>query len=202
MISYIKGELVEMFEDSIVVENNGIGFNIKVPESVLAAMPATGHKVKIYTYLAIKEDSHTLFGFMSRDDLKVFRLLLNVNGIGPKGALAILSTITPDDLRFAVVSEDVKLISSAPGIGKKTAQKLIIELKDKLKPEEAFEIAFNKNSEITDSFTIVRNETIEALVSLGYSASEAMKAVNGIEQAESMGTEELLKAALKKMSFM
>lgn len=129
MISYIKGELTEIMEDAIVVENNGIGFNIRVPATVISEFCVTGEQVKVYTYLQIREDAHSLYGFLTRDDLEIFKMLINVNGIGPKGALAILSTISPDDLRFAVLSDDVKLISSAPGIGAKTAQKLIIVLK-------------------------------------------------------------------------
>ena len=104
MISYIKGELTEVFEDTVVVETNGIGYNIRVPGSVLDRLPSVGSAVRIYTYLYVKEDAMNLFGFLSRDDLSVFKLLLNVSGIGPKGALAILSTIGPDDLRFAVLS--------------------------------------------------------------------------------------------------
>ena len=115
MISYIKGELTEVFEDTVVVETNGIGYNIRVPGSVLDRLPSVGSSVRIYTYLYVKEDAMNLFGFLNRDDLSVFKLLLNVSGIGPKGALAILSTIGPDDLRFAVLSEDVKTISSGAG---------------------------------------------------------------------------------------
>ena len=98
MISYIKGELTEIMEDAIVVENNGIGFNIRVPATVISEFCVTGEQVKVYTYLQIREDAHSLYGFLTRDDLEIFKMLINVNGIGPKGALAILSTISPDDL--------------------------------------------------------------------------------------------------------
>ena len=150
MISYIKGELTEIFDDAIVVENNGIGFNIRVPASVISEFSVVGEQVKVYTYLQIREDAHSLYGFLTRDDLDIFKMLINVNGIGPKGALAILSTITPDDLRFAVLSDDVKLISSAPGIGAKTAQKLIIEFKDKIKLADAFEQEYVSQGYNTD----------------------------------------------------
>ena len=201
MISYIKGELTEVFEDTVVVETNGIGYNIRVPASVLDRLPSVGSAVRIYTYLYVKEDAMNLFGFLSRDDLSVFKLLLNVSGIGPKGALAILSTIGPDDLRFAVLSEDVKTISSAPGIGAKTAKRLIIELKDKLKLAEVFETALaNKEKASSENDVLLaRNEAVEALVALGYASVQAMKAVQQVENAEEKDSEQILKEALKKL---
>ncbi len=202
MISFIKGELVEMYEDTIVLENNGIGFNIRVPASLLSEVGAVGDTVKVYTYLQVREDDLSLFGFLTRDDLNIFKMLINVNGIGPKGALAILSTITPDDLRFAVLSDDVKLISSAPGIGAKTAQKLIIELKDKLKLNDVFEMAMQNNAAKKDKSTAVmtaRNDAVEALVALGYGSGEALKAVKQVEDADKKDSETILKEALKKL---
>ena len=201
MISYIKGELTEVFEDTVVVETNGIGYNIRVPGSVLDRLPSVGSPVRIYTYLYVKEDAMNLFGFLSRDDLSVFKLLLNVSGIGPKGALAILSTIGPDDLRFAGLSEDVKTISSAPGIGAKTAKRLIIELKDKLKLAEVFETALaNKEKASSENDVLLaRNEAVEALVALGYASAQAMKAVQQVENAEEKDSEQILKEALKKL---
>lgn len=201
MISYIKGELTQVFEDTVVVETNGIGYNIRVPGSVLDRLPSVGSSVRIYTYLYVKEDAMNLFGFLSRDDLSVFKLLLNVSGIGPKGALAILSTIGPDDLRFAVLSEDVKTISSAPGIGAKTAKRLIIELKDKLKLAEVFETALaNKEKASSENDVLLaKNEAVEALVALGYASAQAMKAVQQVENAEEKDSEQILKEALKKL---
>ena len=201
MISYIKGERTEVFEDTVVVETNGIGYNIRVPGSVLDRLPSVGSSVWIYTYLYVKEDAMNLFGFLNRDDLSVFKLLLNVSGIGPKGALAILSTIGPDDLRFAVLSEDVKTISSAPGIGAKTAKRLIIELKDKLKLAEVFETALaNKEKASSENDVLLaRNEAVEALVALGYASAQAMKAVQQVENAEEKDSEQILKEALKKL---
>lgn len=198
MISYIKGELTEIFDDAIVVENNGIGFNIRVPASVISEFSVVGEQVKVYTYLQIREDAHSLYGFLTRDDLDIFKMLINVNGIGPKGALAILSTITPDDLRFAILSDDVKLISSTPGIGAKTAQKLIIELKDKIKLADAFEQALS-HQETEAADMSARNEAAEALVALGYGNAEALRAVRGVENAEQKDSETILKEALKKL---
>lgn len=201
MISYIKGELTEVSETSIVVEtSSGIGMNIIVPQTVIDKMPPCGSMVKIYTYLNVKEDSMTLYGFINREDVDIFRLLITVNGIGPKGALAILSTITPDDLRFAVLSDDVKAISRAPGIGAKTAQRMIIELKDKLKLEDAFEIRLSHEEDGELPAGDARNDTVQALVALGYGRSEAARAVNMVDGADSMDSEQLIKAALKKLA--
>lgn len=201
MISYIKGKLTEVEDGIIVVENNGIGFNIHVPATVISSFSSIGDEVKVYTYLQIREDAHSLFGFLSRDDLNIFKMLINVNGIGPKGALAILSTISPDDLRFAILSDDAKLISTAPGIGSKTAQKLILELKDKIKLEETFE-SYSKsvNTVKMDDVLVAKNEAVEALVSLGYGSTEAMKAVRDVENADELDSEEILKRALKKLA--
>lgn len=199
MISYVKGQLVEVFNDTIVVENNGMGFNIKVPATVISHFSKIGETVKVYTYLQIREESHSLFGFLTRDDLNIFKMLINVNGIGPKGALAILSTISPNDLRFAVISGDVKLISSAPGIGSKTAQKLIIELKDKVSLEDALENTLYESGS-TGSDSEAQNEAIEALCALGYGSAQAVRAVRQVEDIESKDSEVILKEALKKLA--
>ncbi len=199
MISYVKGQLVEVFNDTIVVENNGIGFNIKVPATVISHFSKIGEPVKVYTYLQIREESHSLFGFLTRDDLNIFKMLINVNGIGPKGALAILSTISPNDLRFAVISGDVKLISSTPGIGSKTAQKLIIELKDKVSLEDALENTLYESGS-TGSDSEAQNEAIEALCALGYGSAQAVRAVRQVEDIESKDSEVILKEALKKLA--
>lgn len=202
MISYIKGELAEIFDEYIVVETASIGYEIRVPMSVVNTLPSIGSDVKIYTYLYVREDALNLYGFLSKDDLTVFKLLITVNGIGPKGALGILSTITPDDLRFAVLSDDVKAISKAPGIGTKTASKLILELKDKLKLEDAFEQKLQNSIEGTNlnSSMDAKNEAIQALVALGYSNSDALKAVRQVNITEDMDVETILKQSLKKIS--
>ncbi len=204
MYSYIKGELVEMTEDSIVVETYGIGYNIRIPQSILDSFTGIGQKVKIYTYTYVREDAIHLYGFLSRDDLMVFQLLLGVSGIWPKGALAILSVMTPDDLRFAVLGEDDKTIAKAPGIGKKSAQRLIIELKDKLKLEDAAVI--KSSSETPDhsegaGIHGIKKEAVMALTALGYSSGEAMKVVSQVEIKEDSSVEEVLKASLKQMAW-
>ena len=197
MISYIRGELLSIKSDEIIVDVNGVGYGVFVSEHTTSSLPRLGSEVQVYTYLNVREDAMQLFGFLKQEDLEVFKLLLLVNGIGPKAGLSILSTLTPDELRFAVMSGDVKAISKSPGVGKKTAEKLIIELKDKLKIADIapLEDTFESSHEITDGNV---NEAIQALVSLGYGQSESYRAVKGIE-LENKTTEEILKEALRNM---
>lgn len=201
MVAYIKGTLESIGEDHIVIDNNGLGYEIKIPLSILSELPAIGDILKAYTYLYVREDAMVLYGFLSQDDLNVFKLLLTVNGIGPKGALAILSAMTPDTLRMAVVTGDDDTISKAPGIGKKTAQRLIIDLKDKLKISNLDDLVrdekyISNNQPFVDNDSIT--EAIAALVALGYTNTEAMKATKGLK---TYGTvEEILKYALKQLA--
>ena len=201
MIGYVKGILEEIEEDCVIVDVNGLGIRILTGGALASQMLAPGSEVKIYTYTYVKEDAFQLYGFISKDELSLFKKLITVSGIGPKGALAILSTIGPDDLRFAVLSEDVKTISSAPGIGAKTAKRLIIELKDKLKLAEVFETALaNKEKAPSENDVLLaKNEAVEALVALGYASAQAMKAVQQVENAEEKDSEQILKEALKKL---
>lgn len=205
MLSYIIGEVAEISGDTVVIENNGIGFNVKTSGMTFDNLPPVGDMAKIYTYLHVREDAMQIFGFLTKDELEVFKLLLNVSGIGPKGALGILSAISTDDLRFAVLSDDVNLIKSCPGVGAKTAQRLIIELKDKLKVEEAFEMALNNRNKANaaaeqDNSIIVMNDAVEALVSLGYSSKDAIKAVKKVDDIDKKNSEAILKEALKSLA--
>mgnify|MGYP000010606479 FL=1 len=202
MIGYVKGILEEADDQCIIVDNHGIGYRIFVPGSVFSGVIPIGQEVKVYTYLNVKEDAMQLYGFATRDDLRVFKLLLGVNGIGPKAGLGILSALSADDLRFAVLADDAAAIAKAPGIGKKTAQKLILELKDKLDLEDAFEQKL-ANQAATDTTETAGDsqlqEAVQALVALGYPNTDALRAVKKVEGAETMDVETLLKAALKKM---
>lgn len=202
MIQFIKGELVALGDDRIIVETGGIGYGIFMPVSTMNMLPKTGSQVKIYTYLNVKEDAMQLFGFLTPDDLNVFKLVIGVNGIGPKGGQAILSVLSPDDLRFAVLSNDVKAIQKAPGIGKKTAEKLILELRDKLSIEDALEHSVSKESATgsgAGQFGEVQSEAVQALTALGYGSTEALKAVKQVEIDASSDVESVLKMALKFM---
>ena len=192
-----------MDEESIVVETRGIGYHIYTTGQTFRYLPSVGEEVKVYTYLHVREDAMLLFGFLTKDELKIYKLLLGVSGIGPKGALAILSVMTTDDLRFAVLGDDAKAIAKAPGVGTKTAQRLILELKDKMSLEDAFEQKFEKTCEPAENHAQgTKNEAVQALVALGYSSSEALRALNGIEITEETDVEEILKMALKKMAFL
>lgn len=204
MISYIRGELAAFDEDKVIVDVGGVGYGIFLSGQAMGALPGAGKEVKLYTYLNVKEDAMQLFGFLTRDDLKVFKLIIGVNGIGPKGALGILSVLSPDDLRYAVVSNDVKAISAAPGVGKKTAEKLILELKDKLSLEDVLEHGMEQSgagSAADQGSTGIQNEAVQALAALGYGSTESLKAVRQVELLDGMKVEELLKQALKHMMF-
>lgn len=203
MYAYIKGILTDMSEDTVVVEAGGIGYNIHTTGQTFDYLPSVGEEVKLYTYLNVREDAMVLYGFLTKDDLRVFKLLLGVSGIGPKGALAILSVMTTDDLRFAVLGEDAKAIARAPGVGAKTAQRLILELKDKFSLEDAFEQKLaHTNETAAEGMKGVKNEAVVALVALGYSSSEALQAIGKVEITEGADVEDVLKAALKNMAFM
>ncbi len=195
MLAFVKGCLADTGTDYVVLDNQGIGYLIYTPSSVLENLPPMGQTVKMYTYMYVREDQLTLYGFLNRDDLHIFKLLIGVSGIGPKGALGILSCISPNEFRFAVMSGDSKTIAKAPGIGPKTAQKLIIELKDKLKLEDMFE----ENPQEVSGISNAEKETIMALVALGYSETEAFKAVQKVDGTPDMNGETLLKLALKQM---
>lgn len=198
MIAYVKGVLADIGQDSIIIDKSGIGVNINVPGSIITSLPDIGSEVKVYTYTYVREDAIALYGFMTRDDLDVFKLLINVNGIGTKSALGILSAITPNELRLAVASEDYKTISKAPGIGKKSAERIVLELRDKVNAviEEHFTDCFDTDTGRTDSV----NSVISALVSLGFSCSEAAKAVKQVDNYEELNDESLIKEALKHLS--
>ncbi len=205
MIAYVQGIVAEVTETKVVLDVNHIGFQIFISGRDAQEMPGRGEEVRIYTYLNVKEDAMQLFGFLSQDDLEMYRLLIAVNGVGPKAALGILSVLTADDLRFAVLSDDAKTIAKAPGIGAKTAKKLILELKDKLSLEDAFEkkLQHTEATHVPGSETsAAKAEAVQALTALGYSNSDALKAVSKAELTEDMDTETILKLALKQMAFL
>lgn len=202
MIAYIKGTVEEILEDRVILEAGNMGYNIFMPMGAVEHLLHKGQEIKIHTYLNVKEEALQLFGFLTRDDLNTFKLLLGVNGIGPKAALGVLSGLSADVLRFAVLADDVKTISRAPGIGKKTAQKLILELKDKFNIQEALEMKAEHvqmpgtgEADLTD----MKKEAVEALTALGYSGADALRAVKKVELTPDMSVEILLKLALKNM---
>lgn len=205
MISYIRGELVSLEEDKVIVDVGGVGYGIFMPGQMMSLLPPAGREVKLYTYLNVKEDAMQLFGFLTKDALQVFRLLIGVSGIGPKGGQSILSVLPPDELRLAVMAGDAKAISAAPGIGKKTAEKLIVELRDKLRIESVLEHGGNEEADTSKGLLSgaggVQSEAVQALAALGYGNTEALKAVRQVEITEGMDVSDVLKLALKYMPF-
>lgn len=200
MYAYIKGEIADIAEDNLVLECNNIGYNIRIPLSVAQRLPGIGRTVKIYTYTSVREDAFQLFGFLSKDDLEIYKKLIAVNGIGPKGALSILSVMSADDLRFAILSGDSKAISNAPGIGRKSAERIILELRDKvhlMSETVSLEQVAENDTALTSE---AKNEALEALTALGYSPSEALKALRQITITEDMDSGAVLKQALKIIS--
>lgn len=202
MFSYITGELVDFSQDFIIIDHQGIGYRIFVSQKVIQQLPSKGSFIKIHTHFIVREDAMTLYGFLSKDELEMFGLLLGVNGVGPKAGISILSTLTPDELRFAIISAQPKAISAAPGIGSKTAQRIILDLKDKIDGLEAVEQSLSAaNTAPLEDLNHIRNEAILALTSLGYSTSEVVMAMQKIQINEDVAVEELIKLLLKELSF-
>ena len=194
MIAYIKGIVTEKNTDSIIVECSGLGYEVFTCGRDIQSVSKTD-EILIYTYLRISDDAHTLYGFLNKDDLLMFKKLLGISGVGPKAALSIMSTLGSFDLKMAIVSDDYKAISSAQGIGPKIAKRIILDLKEKVDLDNITSI----ESEATIN-NGVQAEVAEALTSLGYSSSEAYKVLRSIEINNSDTTEDILKIALKKIA--
>lgn len=198
MIAFVKGNLADVESDRVIIDVGGIGYNVFVSSYTIGRLPLEGNVVKLYTYLNVKEDLMQLYGFLTKDELRIFKLLIGVNGIGPKGGLGILSYLTPDDLRFAVMANDVKAISAVPGIGKKTAEKLILELKDQLGTIETTEaVDVERTTGNLTPSKEMQTEAVQALVALGYGSTEALRAVTNVMTDQEESVEEILKKALK-----
>lgn len=193
MIAYIRGIVTEKNVNTVTVECSGIGYEIFATGRDVDKL-SKGSEVLIHTYLRISEDAHTLYGFLNKDDMVMFKKLIIVNGVGPKAALSIMNTLNSFDLKIAIVTEDYKAICAAVGVGSKIAKKIILELKEKVKPDD---IGTLEAADTSDNSVV--SEALEALVSLGYSNSEAYKAIKEIEVKNTDTTEDILKLALKKM---
>ena len=199
MIAFLKGEVAGIYDGSIVLDVNGVGYNIFMPQSCIDAITGLETELKVYTYLSVRDDAMWLYGFLTRDDLTFFKQLIQVNGIGPKAALSILSVMSVDDLRFAILSSDAKTIAKCPGIGPKTAQRIILDLKDKIDLEETFAHKLSDTKAPDNDITGIRQEAVEALCALGYSATDAMRACKAVEISDADDVESVLKQALKLM---
>lgn len=202
MYSYIRGEIAEISTDSVVIDNNGIGYQVFLPVSDLSKAGPVGETRLIYTYFQVSENGIGLYGFLTKGERELFLLLITVNGVGPKAAMSILSVLSENDLRFAILSEDAKAISKAPGVGPKTAKMVILTLKDKIDPgfmENAGTMVSDTPGQVMANSD--RNDAYLALTSLGYDAATALRALDSVEGASDMSSEQLLKEALKKLVF-
>ena len=199
MIGYVKGTLSDIGEDSVILDVNGLGIQILLGAGFLCELPGLGSQLKIFTYTYVKEDAFLLYGFRTKDELTLFRQLIGVSGVGPKAGLSLLSVLSADDLRFAIYAGDAKSIAKAPGIGKKTADRLVLELKDKvsLADQNADTLLDEVASDTGMEPRRNRKDAIDALTALGYHGMEAAKAVKSVDPSEDMPVEDILKAALK-----
>lgn len=199
MIEFLRGKIADIDINRVVIDVNGVGYVLTISDSTASLLPGVGEETKIYSFMSVREDGVTLYGFPSYDDLGIFKQLITVSGIGPKGALGILSVLTPDDLRFAILSGDSKAIAKAPGIGKKTAERVILDLKDRIGAESSINSPAESGGIKASVSENARDEAVEALVALGYSSADAYRAVKEASAALGSDTETdtLLKAALK-----
>lgn len=201
MIAFLQGKLINKGLDYIVISVGGVGYKVFVPATTMAKFPGSEEEAKVHTYLHVREDALILFGFAQEEELQLFETLINVNGVGPKVALGILSSGSAGSLKQAIVGENLAVLTNIPGIGKKTAQRIIMELKDKLAKEPLQASNLGMLGIITPSGAWGQ-EAIEALQALGYSLGEASRAVQGIlaREGTSLKIEEVIKLALKELA--
>jgi len=196
MIAYIKGTVEQLNDQSVVLDNQGIGYIIHASSATLSRLPRKGETAQLYTYFQVKEDDMSLFGFLSQEEIRLFRLLISISGIGPKVATAILAVMSPVQIMTAVVSQDSVAFSKVSGVGKKTAQRITLELQDKIKTQD-----WGSDQESIDMQSVASSEkqdAIDALLALGYGRSESMRAVLAVA-TEDMATEQIIRFALKKL---
>lgn len=206
MYAYLKGIITQKFADRLIVEVSGVGYNVFVSPGRLYDFPECGREATVHTYTSVREDGISLYGFVTVEELELFKLLISVSGIGPKGGLAMLSVMSVDDIKYAIMTGDAKLLSKAPGVGKKTAERVIIDLKDKVKADEMTDYAVVSGEGQTVKLQPEAKDAVDALTALGYSAKDAEHAV---EQAvkelsdqtggKDMQSDKILKTALKYM---
>lgn len=193
MIGFIKGKLDYLGHDHCILDNNGMGYRVFMPLGQLAVLK-TGQEVKVFTYLSVREDALLLYGFLTRDYYSLFLQLISVSGIGPKVGLGMLSAAKPDEFYLAVQSRDLKFLTKLPGIGKKTAERIILELKDKVGSNA------DANTDFAEGVGPVTDDAMEALVSLGYTNSEIIPIFKQIEDRDTLKPEEIIRQALRLMA--
>ncbi len=200
MITFLEGTVVSVSEKRLVLNVGHVGFQVGITTRDSVNMPPEGEEVRVFTYMSVREDAISLFGFLDEEDLDIYRMLIGVNGIGPKAGLAILSAMSAQELKMAVVTDDEKRIAKAPGIGAKTAKKLILELKDKIKAEDILTAGAQPDAaeKQNPQFDANRQEAIEVLTALGLSRSEAVRLVRAAAVTEDMDADQILTAALQE----
>ena len=197
MITYLRGEVISVTDKRLVVEVGHVGFQVAISARDTANMPPVGEEVLVYTYMSVREDAISLYGFLSEDDLEIYKQLITVSGIGPKGGLGILSVMSADDLRMAVLADDSRTIAKAPGIGPKTAKKLILELKDKISAADMLgHLQEKAGDSASGAFEAAKEEAVQIMCALGFSRSEAVRAVRSAKLEETMDADQILTAAL------
>lgn len=197
MLHYIKGTLAMHFAGGVVIETGGLGYEVHVPDNSSIYIAKEGEQVMVYTAMMVREDDISLYGFADKESLQLFRKLMTVNGVGAKAALSILSSLPATELQKAIVFEDAAALTKANGIGKKIAQRIVLELKDKLDATEAISSGIS-SSDITNANKNEKGEAVNALMALGYSKGEAVEALAGIDESD-LTVEEYIKRALKRL---
>lgn len=198
MISFLKGALAGKSESGVIIDVGGVGYSVSMPASDIAKIGDMGDKVTVYTHFHMSENAVGLFGFLTNEQIDYFNKLISISGIGPKAAISVLGTLSVSDLAFAIIAEDVKAITRAPGVGPKAAQRIILELKGKIDTQDAVSVP-DRGTAIAASAVRADTGAVNALIALGASPSEAQKTVMQID-ATGLTTEEVIKEALRRMS--
>ncbi len=196
MIAWLKGQLLEKQAPSLLLNVNGVGYELEAPMTTFYDLPAEGEEATLYVHMVVREDAQLLFGFSSRQQRELFRSLVKVNGVGPKVALAVLSTLSAQELLQCMADEDYNLLCKVPGIGKKTAQRLVVEMKDRLEKEFS-DVALEARAQGSDASN-ASNDAIEALISLGYRPADAGRVVKSLDKE--LSSEDLIRQALRTLS--
>ncbi|MCL2405308.1 MAG: Holliday junction branch migration protein RuvA [Defluviitaleaceae bacterium] len=201
MIAYIKGPLSYVSDHTAIIDAHGVGYQVHVSSSTLSRLPSRGSEVQLFTYMQVSESGQSLHGFLTQEELRLFTLLISVSGIGPKVASGILSTLSPQQVIIAIVADDAAALSKAPGVGKKTAQRVLLELRDKIKTTDPWE---NSSDEQATSISAPgprseKQDAMDALLALGYGRAEAMQAVLEVAD-ENTSADQIIRQSLKKLA--
>lgn|GEM_PF-16370 len=199
LIAYVKGELAFVDDRSVVVDVGGVGYLVNVSPATVSRLPSRGSDVQIFTYFQSGESGQALHGFLTQEEVRLFTLLISVSGIGPKVASAILGAMSPQQIILAIVAEDAVALSKAPGVGKKTAQRVMLELKDKIKSATGEESSYSSTS-IVNTSSGAKQDAIDALLALGYGRAESVQAVLEVAVDDEMSADVIIKLALKKLA--